>query len=109
MGRTKTPATRSVTPEPTPTRAGKSVLGLKGLGGQTRDGPRTNGLAPGIRASLALSAARNAVRLGNAAARARPAAAGATGSAGGAAASCRASKAFVQADAVCAAEQQQAV
>jgi len=39
MGRTKTPATRSVTPEPTPTRAGKSVVGLKVLGGQTREGP----------------------------------------------------------------------
>jgi len=68
-----------------------------------------NGLAPGIRASLALSAARNTVRLGNAAARARSAAAGATGSAGSAAAFCRGSKAFVQADAVRAAEQQQAV
>jgi len=33
MGRTKTSATRSVTPEPTPTRAGKSVAGLKGPGG----------------------------------------------------------------------------
>jgi len=68
-----------------------------------------NGLAPGIHASLALSAARNAVRLGNAAPRARSAAAGATCSAGGTAASCRGSKAFVQADAVRAAEQQQAV
>ena len=109
MGRTKTPATRSVTPEPTPTRAGKSVASMKGFCGQTRDGPRMNGLAPGIRASLALSAARDAVRLGNAAARARSAAAGATGSAGGAAASCRGSKAFVQADAARAAEQQPAV
>jgi len=109
MGRTKTPAMRSVTPEPTPTRAGKSVAGLKGLGGQTRDGPRKSGLAPDIRASLALSAARNAVRFGNAAARAWSAAGGATSSAGGAAASCRGSKAFVQADAARAAEQQQAV
>jgi len=109
IGHTKNPATRNVTPEPTPTRAGKSVSGLKGRGGQTRDGPRMNGLAPGIRASLALSAARNAVRLGNAAARARSGAAGATGSAGGAAACRRGSKAFVQADAARAAERQQAV
>jgi len=68
-----------------------------------------NGLAPGIRASLALSDARNGVRLGNAAARARSAAARATGSAGGAAACCPSSTAFFQADVARAAKQQQAV
>ncbi|OSX76068.1 hypothetical protein BU14_0154s0024 [Porphyra umbilicalis] len=118
MGRTKTPATRSVTPEPTPARAGKSVAGLKGLGGQKRDGPRMNGLAPGIRASLALSAARNAVRLGNAAASARSTATGATSSgavAGGtssgavAGANPGGTNAFVHADAARAAEHQKAV
>jgi len=118
MGRTKTPATRSVTPEPTPARAGRSVAGLKGLGGQKRDGPRMNGLAPGIRASLVLSAARNAVRLGNADARARSTAAGATssgavagGSSSGAVAGANpgVTKAFVHADAARAAEHEKAV
>ena len=117
MGRTKTPATRSVTPEPTPARAGRSA-GLKGLGGQKRDGPRMNGLAPGIRASLVLSAARNAVRLGNASARARSTAAGAIssgavagGSSSGAVAGANpgVTEAFVHADAARAAGHEKAV
>jgi len=70
MGRTKAPAKRSASPEPARPHAGKTVAGFKGMGDQKRDGPCMNGLAPGVRASLALSAARTAVRLGNAAARA---------------------------------------
>jgi len=90
MGRTKTPATRTPSPEPVRAHAGKSIAGLKGMGGQTRDGPRMNGLAPGIWASLALAGARTAVRLGNAAARAKTAAAAPRASgAGGADAAAR--------------------
>ena len=90
MGRTKTPATRTPSPEPVRAHAGKSVARLKGMGGQTRDGPRMDGLAPGIRASLALAGARPAVRLGNAAARAKTATAAASASgAGGADAAAR--------------------
>ncbi|OSX80579.1 hypothetical protein BU14_0049s0023 [Porphyra umbilicalis] len=67
MGRTKSPARRSASPDPAHTRGGMSIVGLKGMTGQARIALRTNGFATGVRAALALSDARAAAQRGGAA------------------------------------------
>jgi len=67
MGRTKSPARRSASPDPAHNRGGKSIVGQKGMRGQARIARRTNDFATGARAALALSDARAATQRGGAA------------------------------------------